>query len=151
MTDERDRERTASPFHAGEVAVQERCGVREPIERVGRAVIRLLGIELATRRRNRLNGTVTDLDHGGFTVALDQSFGNCPQYIQARTPVWRRPSVASRERHAPVVLGARLDAAARALVARTDTLFVASASAAARGHAGPEGVDVSHRGGKPGL
>jgi hypothetical protein len=41
--------------------------------------------------------------------------------------------------------------AARALVQGADTLFIASAAAQARGHGGAQGVDVSHRGGKPGF
>ena len=145
-----------SPFHAGEIAIQERVGVRDRIEVQGRRIIRdylteqhrqffaqlpflivgtidrhshlwasilvgrsgflttpdartlqvttqplagdpiaetlraggaigLLGIELATRRRNRLNGAVGMVDATGFIVRVGQSFGNCPQYIQART------------------------------------------------------------------
>jgi uncharacterized protein len=46
------------------------------------ARIALLGIELPTRRRNRMNGVVIDLDVGSFMVVVEQSFGNCPQYIQ---------------------------------------------------------------------
>jgi predicted pyridoxine 5'-phosphate oxidase superfamily flavin-nucleotide-binding protein len=54
------------------------------------ALLGLLGIEPHTRRRNRMNGTVEALDAAGFMVAVQQSFGNCPRYIQAREPVWRR-------------------------------------------------------------
>ncbi|MDJ0568303.1 MAG: flavin-nucleotide-binding protein, partial [Pleurocapsa sp. MO_192.B19] len=46
--------------------------------------IGLLGIELHTRRRNRLNGIVSAIYANGFEVQVGQSFGNCPQYIQAR-------------------------------------------------------------------
>ena len=49
------------------------------------APVGLLGIELETRRRNRANGTITDVEPGSFTVAVEQSTGNCPQYIQARS------------------------------------------------------------------
>jgi hypothetical protein len=46
-----------------------------------------LGIALRTRRRNRLNGVMAlDDDGAAFTVEVHQSFGNCPQYIQARQP-----------------------------------------------------------------
>jgi len=48
------------------------------------ARIGLLGIELSTRLRNRMNGRVIDIDVSGFTVMVEQSFGNCPQYIQRR-------------------------------------------------------------------
>lgn len=38
-----------------------------------------LGIELNTRRRNRVNGRVTSsLTGGGFVLEVDMSFGNCP-------------------------------------------------------------------------
>ena len=52
------------------------------------ARVGLLGIELATRRRNRMNGTIVEQDAGGFVVRVGQSFGNCPQYIQARAPLF---------------------------------------------------------------
>lgn len=99
----------------------------------------LLGIQLETRRRNRMNGRVTQAGADGFTVRVGQSFGNCPQYIQAREPVpTGRPArpVARAE-------GARLSPMARTLVAQADTLFLATAA--------PAGVDVSHRGGAAGF
>ncbi|MGH8848225.1 MAG: pyridoxamine 5'-phosphate oxidase family protein, partial [Polaromonas sp.] len=52
------------------------------------APIGLLGIEPHTRRRNRMNGVVQGVSASGFGVALSQSFGNCPKYIQAREPVY---------------------------------------------------------------
>ena len=52
------------------------------------ADIGLLGIELATRRRNRVNGRVADSGNGVIAFAVEQSFGNCPQYIRERE--WRR-------------------------------------------------------------
>ena len=110
------------------------------------APLGLLGIELPTRRRNRMNGRVTALDAAGFTVTVDQSFGNCPQYIQRREYVWTAPP--ARVAHAEPFTA--LDDAARALIGATDTCFVASASAADDPET-PRGVDVSHRGGRPGF
>ena len=106
----------------------------------------LLGLEPHTRRRNRMNGSVVALDGDGFTVEVDQSFGNCPKYIQARTPrtVDRAPAPARAE-------GPRLGDDALELVRHADTLFIATASRTPRAHAGAEGVDVSHRGGPPGF
>ena len=49
------------------------------------------------------------------------------------------------------VLGAQLDAPARALVEAADTLFIASAAPASKHAVRNGGVGVSHRGGKPGL
>ncbi|MCG8360880.1 MAG: pyridoxamine 5'-phosphate oxidase family protein, partial [Kiloniellales bacterium] len=48
------------------------------------ADVGLLGIQLETRRRNRLTGRVEAVGPEGFTIAVRQTFGNCPQYIQSR-------------------------------------------------------------------
>jgi predicted pyridoxine 5'-phosphate oxidase superfamily flavin-nucleotide-binding protein len=48
----------------------------------------LLGIELHTRRRNRVNGRVAGRDSQGLTLSVEQSFGNCPQHITERN--WKR-------------------------------------------------------------
>jgi predicted pyridoxine 5'-phosphate oxidase superfamily flavin-nucleotide-binding protein len=105
----------------------------------------LLGIDLGTRRRNRLNGIVAQVASGGFAVDVQQSFGNCPRYIQVRElqPAARTPG--------PVLpFDAALPARARELLASSSTLFVASASgSAAQGSAA--GLDISHRGGPPGF
>lgn len=103
------------------------------------APVGLLGIQPEMRRRNRMNGTIVRVDEGGWVVRVDQSFGNCPQYIQARELRWVHEPAQPAERH-PGPLGA----AERVLLARTDTLFIASAAPG-------QGVDVSHRGGRPGF
>jgi len=212
-----DRVRDGSPFHPGERALQERVGVRDKMEAVGRRVLRnfmpdqhreffamlpflvlgtvddagwpvtsivtgapgfagtpdattlrigarplpgdaaaanlrpgrdigILGIDFATRRRNRANGMVISIDDGGFDVRVIQSFGNCPKYIQERA--WR---VATADEQGPVQIeeGGALDAAGRAMIAGADTFFIASAL----GHSDALGfgVDASHRGGLPGF
>jgi predicted pyridoxine 5'-phosphate oxidase superfamily flavin-nucleotide-binding protein len=105
--------------------------------------IGLLGIDLATRRRNRANGRIAARDAIGFAVAVRQSFGNCPQYIQRRA-VREVPTVPDA-----IEPLAALDPAARDLIARADTFFVASRSRALDGETG--GADISHRGGRPGF
>ena len=115
------------------------------------AFIGLLGLEPHTRRRNRLNGVVQDVGNSGFSVRVRQSFGNCPKYIQARKPVYLSDR---RAANAVVHEAAQLDGAARRIIASADTLFIATATAGAGGgdEAGAaDGVDVSHRGGKPGF
>jgi predicted pyridoxine 5'-phosphate oxidase superfamily flavin-nucleotide-binding protein len=116
------------------------------------ATLGLLGIEPHTRRRNRMNGTVASLDATGFMVEVQQSFGNCPRYIQAREPVFAAP----RHDSAPAQWLDTLDLAAQRLIGSADTLFIATAypDAAAAGDdadARSHGVDVSHRGGRPGF
>lgn len=105
--------------------------------------IAILGIDFGTRRRNRANGIVSSVDAAGFTVAVRQSFGNCPQYIQRRN-ITRVEGVANPAR--PL---ASLDQESRVLIERADTFFVASRSRAGIGAAG--GADISHRGGRPGF
>ena len=105
-------------------------------------------IDLATRRRVRVNGRrVPDDDPGdprvgGFTVAVEEAYVNCPKYIHARTA----PStVAAGELPHPAVEESDgLTDAQRAWLGAADTAFLASV--------GPTGrADVSHRGGAPGF
>ena len=116
--------------------------------RVG-ASIGLLGIEPHTRRRNRMNGVVRALHARGFQIEVRQSFGNCPKYIQARHARWvdaAAPTTVTSRRMA------RLDRAAASLVRGADTFFIATAVPPGRiDSSAAHGVDVSHRGGKPGF
>ncbi|MEX6502506.1 pyridoxamine 5'-phosphate oxidase family protein [Pseudomonas zhanjiangensis] len=105
------------------------------------APLGLLGLEMPTRRRNRLNGRVSHIDSGGFSLAVSQSFGNCPKYIQARD--WR----AQPRRPGPCERGQGLDRRWLELARCADTLFIASYNADP--HSG--GADISHRGGAPGF
>lgn len=107
---------------------------------VGRPV-GLLGIELHSRRRNRMNGRIAAWDGKRFDVTVAQSFGNCPQYIQSRDFFFSRSP--SMRFAAALPERGGLDDAARALILASDTFFVASYAGVA--------VDVSHRGGKPGF
>lgn len=209
-----------SPFHAGELLVQARAGVRESAARVARAVMReampeqhqelfeklpyllvatldnerrpwasfvagapgfvraedartlfigarglpgdrlmerlvtgaelaVLGIELATRRRNRANGRIGALTADGFALQVEQSFGNCPKHITPRAPYRLLP----RGEGEPQVLDETplLSPRARQLIAESDTFFIASAATSASSHDAREGLDVSHRGGPVGF
>ncbi len=112
------------------------------------APVGLLGIQPHTRRRNRMNGRITQLDGEGLSVAVAQSFGNCPKYIQAREAGF---DVAALPPGPPERIGS-LDGAAGRIIRGADTLFIASAHPqACRPSAAAHGVDVSHRGGKPGF
>lgn len=209
---------TASPFHAGELAIQARLGIQEQMDKQGRRIIRdylpdqfrqffaqlpyvivgtidvtgnpwasilvgnpgflstpddrtlkvaaqplltcdplvanlaqganigLLGIELPTRRRNRVNGIVTAIDTDGFEVQVQQSFGNCPQYIQARRSEWAEVAPITQPPYSIDRLGER----EQTLITTADTFFIATAYQAESAGAA-SGVDVSHRGGKPGF
>lgn len=209
---------TASPFHRGEHAAQQRMGVRDQMERFGRRVIRdhipdqhqdfygqlpflfvghadndgwpwasivfnqpgfitsndahtlhidampvpgdplsdalqpgtqlgLLGIELPTRRRNRLAAHVVQGSGSGISLAVDQAFGNCPQYIQTRE-LEQIDHATMPPRRIENLEG--LDSRARRLIEQSDTFFVASYVNNGNGQTS-EGADVSHRGGRPGF
>jgi len=121
---------------AGDPAVQ---GMRD-----GDA-IGLLGIELHTRRRNRLNGTIANNSAAKFDLQVVHSYGNCPRYIQYRDYHFARDPSADFE--APVEALGGLDAEAKDMIQAADTFFVASYAEID----GNRQVDVSHRGGKPGF
>lgn len=101
--------------------------------------IGMLGIELHTRRRNRLNGTLRRGAGAHAMLKVAESFGNCPQYITLRN-MEQGPEGTEAEL-LPV-----LDDAAQWLIASAATFFVATYS-----DEGERRVDVSHRGGEPGF
>jgi ferredoxin-NADP reductase/predicted pyridoxine 5'-phosphate oxidase superfamily flavin-nucleotide-binding protein len=110
------------------------------------ADVGFLGIQLETRRRNRVNGRIARAGDDGIALAVEQAYGNCPQYIRER--VWRRALTnASRpSRRVHTHLSYRL----RRIVESADTFFIAT------GHRGTGespafGMDASHRGGEPGF
>jgi ferredoxin-NADP reductase/predicted pyridoxine 5'-phosphate oxidase superfamily flavin-nucleotide-binding protein len=112
----------------------------------------LLGIELATRRRNRVNGVIESptqssiCDVGAIQLVVDQAFGNCPQYIRERE--WRFVPKAST---APETLRSeRLDERMRERIEAADTFFIATGHQG-DGSAPSHGMDASHRGGAPGF
>ncbi|MEL7448249.1 MAG: pyridoxamine 5'-phosphate oxidase family protein [Pseudomonadota bacterium] len=208
----------SSPFHSGEIAVQERMGVRESIEPWARKVVRswmpeqhrdfytqlpfviaaardeldrpwltlltgepgfvqspdasslvlntsllpgdalegsfgagselgLLGIELASRRRNRVNGTIVEAGRGYLRFKVGQAFGNCPQYITERE--WYHVDApaqsASSSRHTA------LTEPMQRLIASADTFFVGSGKADDGSNSESSGMDASHRGGPSGF
>lgn len=104
------------------------------------APLGLLAIDLATRRRLRVNGSVRALDERAFTVAVREAYPNCPKYIQRRVLVAQFGAAPAED----LGEGDRLDDAGRRAVEAADTLFVASVHPR-------RGADVSHRGGAPGF
>lgn len=98
----------------------------------------LLGLDFATRRRNRANGVVRSNAAGKLVLDVHESFGNCPQFITLRDLRAVAPQASSSHSFSG------LDAQASALIERVDTFFVATSG-------GEHGVDISHRGGPPGF
>ena len=115
----------------------------------------LLGIELPTRRRNRLAAHITNVSAAGIELRVDQAFGNCPQYIQSRELVALEAAVMPAPQVDQIT---ELTPEIRALIEASDTFFVASANCSDSNTGNTtdnklarDGADVSHRGGKPGF
>jgi hypothetical protein len=110
------------------------------------SAVAVLGIDLRTRHRARLNGTVRARDNDGFQVEAEHSFINCPQYIQLRDHTFvRDPKTLSCS--APEA-GFGLDERARDVIRAADTFFVVSYVEFGDAH---RQVDASHRGGRSGF
>lgn len=107
----------------------------------------LLGIELETRRRNRISAHIEKVSETGLSLGIDQAFGNCPQYIQPRTLTWLDTAPEAEHREEEITA---FDHAALKLIGCSDTFFVAS-SLGREDNEASDGADVSHRGGDSGF
>ncbi|GGN07487.1 hypothetical protein GCM10010967_48850 [Dyadobacter beijingensis] len=102
----------------------------------------LLFIELATRRRLKVNGPVTVAPDGtGLQVNVQECFPLCPRYIQRREVA---VTTATRQTNAAAETGLHFTPALQEWISGADTLFVGS------GHDDYH-LDVGHRGGNPGF
>ena len=101
----------------------------------------LLLIELANRRRLRINGDarITDSE---IVLNVTQTFPNCPKYITKREFQVELAEVP--EANSKFSEGTTLPERLQKWIAATDVLFLAT------GHA-ERGNDTSHRGGSPGF
>ena len=100
----------------------------------------LLAIDLAARRRMRINARLKVDAGGGILLHAEQVYANCPKYIQRRMGgvAPRRPAGDKPIR------GGALSADQRSWIATADTFFIATVNPG-------EGADASHRGGLPGF
>lgn len=107
--------------------------------------IGILGIELATRRRNRVNGRAANVTSAGFDFRVEQTFGNCPQYIRERK--WHRLNSSVP---GPSTRGQHLSKRQKQWISSADTFFIASGYRG-EGTSPTYGMDASHRGGDRGF
>jgi hypothetical protein len=102
--------------------------------------IGVLFIELATRRRLSVKGSVGAFEGHCLQVSVERAFPLCPKYIQRRRLTDQGP-----ERwDGGIDTGHALAPSLIDWIASADTCFVASAPSA-------DAADVSHRGGQPGF
>jgi uncharacterized protein len=101
--------------------------------------IGLLFIELFTRRRYRINGSI-QLHEGKILISILQAYPNCPKYIQQR-----QISVSGKKLFSSEMLtGTTFTEEIQKLVSTSDTFFVGSSDSEGR-------LDASHRGGISGF
>lgn len=99
--------------------------------------VALLAIDLATRRRLRVNGHSEPNGDDTLHVTPSEVFGNCPKYIARRRVVgWRTILPRSRE------IASLTDVASA--IRAADCMAIATSHPA-------RGLDASHRGGFPGF
>ena len=100
----------------------------------------VLFIELATRRRYRINGVIQSLENN-LNIKVEEAYPNCPKYIQKR--VVSLPAHFN-EPNASISRGKRLGKEEVQWIKQADTFFVGSRSIEGK-------ADTSHRGGNPGF
>lgn len=107
-----------------------------------------LVIDLATRRRLRINGNLSKTGDDSLELFVAESFPNCPKFIQRRHFVFEADFLTKRSSDNAIGVGVREDETLndeqRHSIERADTFFVASAHA-------ERGLDASHRGGNAGF
>ena len=110
----------------------------------------ILGIDLARRRRNRVNGRVALASSSSIEIEVDQTFGNCPRFIHPRK--WKVADVIGSSPGTPRLHEA-LSHTHRSWIMNSETFFIASGHRGDREapSGGSSGMDASHRGGPPGF
>ena len=96
-------------------------------------------IELASRRRLRVNGLIKIINKKEIIIKVKEAYPNCMKYIQRRHIVERATNT-----NQLVSSGEQLGEEQLSIITNADTFFI--------GTSNPNGnLDVSHRGGKPGF
>lgn len=105
----------------------------------------LLGLEFETKRRNRLNAIITDINQKNIRIKVLQSYGNCPKYIQPKSFKLNHQYGDFQSSSSVQLTAADKDA-----ISKADTFFIASQfdDGIALNNRGP---DISHRGGQLGF
>ncbi|MFF5075594.1 pyridoxamine 5'-phosphate oxidase family protein [Actinoplanes sp. NPDC000266] len=125
-----------------ELAVHAGIGEGDPLRGIAaRQKVGTTAVDLARRRRVRINGDLAVSTGDLLVIEVEQAYGNCPQFIQQRL---LDAAGSEAEAAGGVRRGGELGPDDIALIRSADTFFL--------GTAHPErGADASHRGGPPGF
>ncbi len=96
-------------------------------------------IEFSTRRRIRINGIIKEINKKQLWIEVQQAYPNCPKYIRQRKTIGALDFCKFHFDSNGIELNEKLEN----IINQSDTAFVASI--------GPNGADVSHRGGPCGF
>lgn len=102
----------------------------------------MLFIDLATRRRQRINGKLYN-DKDGLRLEIEQSFVNCPKYIQLRT-LDRSSTEFKTLTKTEKGSGDSIPSHIKSIIEKADTLYLGTAGK-------NKDLDTSHRGGNAGF
>ncbi|MFJ7729287.1 pyridoxamine 5'-phosphate oxidase family protein [Neobacillus sp. NPDC097160] len=102
----------------------------------------IIVIDFASRIRVRINGKVSMVyQDGNFEIKIEQVFGNCPKYIQARRFNYKAvDGIVNKKFHPRNTLNKKQ----QNWISESDTFIIASSSSEGK-------MDTSHRGGMPGF
>jgi predicted pyridoxine 5'-phosphate oxidase superfamily flavin-nucleotide-binding protein len=126
-------------FDLAQVAVQGKDPLWANIE--VNSAVGMLAIDLATRRRIRINGSLSHSRENSLRLDVQESYPNCPKFITRRQ---LRTVTAELTESLPDTAGTALRPDQQGTLTRADVLFVATAHPT-------RGADASHRGGAPGF
>jgi predicted pyridoxine 5'-phosphate oxidase superfamily flavin-nucleotide-binding protein len=129
----------AVDFDLSQVAVQGKDPLWANIE--VNSAAGMLAIDLATRRRIRINGLLSRPRENSLRLSVQEAYPNCPKYITRRQLKTISPELTES---LPDTTGATLGPDQQGRLTRADVLFVATAHPTL-------GADASHRGGAPGF
>ena len=129
----------AVDFDLSQVAVQGKDPLWANIEVNSSAG--MLAIDLATRRRIRINGLLSRPRENSLRLSVHEAYPNCPKYITRRQ---LKTAATELTESLPDTTGASLGPDQQGALTRADVLFVATTHST-------RGADASHRGGAPGF
>ncbi len=98
-----------------------------------------LVVEFSSRRRVRVNGIIKEMSEHRLQIDVQQSHPNCPKYIRNRDLQGKPDLTQFNYKSGGVVINSQI----KNIISQSDTAFVVSI--------GPNGADLSHRGGSRGF